>query len=214
MTQRILKSGPPSMIQFPNGWTIQQNLNDANIAIFDNNGNLFGEFLYNGTNQPMIELFDPRSVNRWVKVWLVPAGVGTTADVHIATSNGFINLDSQVTANNPFRVGQALVIVSAAIINTSPVTLTASSRSFQRVDATTGAITVNLPAANAQAASGQYIIITKIDSSVNAVTVTAAGSDKIEGGTTKTLSAQYSKTILISDGGSPGIWYDVVGTLV
>lgn len=208
----IVKTSPVSSMVFPNGWQIRQNGADGNVAIFDNTGSLFAELLYNGTNQSMIQIFDPTSTGRWMKMWLVPSS-GTTADFHFLTSNGFVNTDSQANFNNPTRMASAFLLVSNAVITTT-ASLTANSRAWQRCDATAGAFTVTLPPANTEFASGQYIIIMKIDSSANAVTVSRAGSDTIEGGTTKTLSSQYSKTILISDGGNPGIWYDVASGLV
>lgn len=62
------------------------------------------------------------------------------------------------------------------------------------IDATAGAYTVNLPAATG---SGQFYIIKKVDASANAVTVTRAGSDNIESGTTVALASQWNSVTLI-----------------
>jgi hypothetical protein len=56
------------------------------------------------------------------------------------------------------------------------------------VDATSGAVAATLPAATG---TGQVYVIEKTDSSANAVTVTRAGSDTIEGATTYVLAPQY-----------------------
>jgi len=66
--------------------------------------------------------------------------------------------------------------------------------------ATGGAFAVNLPAASAK--SGQILYIKKIDSSANAVTVTRAGSDTIDGATTFALQVQYAELTIMSNGGT------------
>lgn len=73
------------------------------------------------------------------------------------------------------------------------------------VDATAGGITLTLPAASN--GKGTKLLIIKLDSSGNAVTVTPAGADTIEGNATKSLAAQYNKIGLVSDGVS--LWYDL-----
>lgn len=74
---------------------------------------------------------------------------------------------------------------------------------FNTADATGGAFAVTLPAASA--AAGKTLEVKKIDSSANAVTVTRAGSDTIDGATTYALSAQYQSVTLVSDGSAS--WY-------
>ncbi len=69
------------------------------------------------------------------------------------------------------------------------------------VDASSGAVTVMLPSVSN--ARGVYFFA-KQDSSGNAVTVQAAGTDTIEGSTTTTLSAQYDNVTLVPKG---GVWY-------
>lgn len=71
------------------------------------------------------------------------------------------------------------------------------------VDATGGAVTVTLPAL--PASGGLVFRVKKVDSSGNAVTVSAA--EDIDGGSV-TLSAQYDGVILIGD----AVTYHVVGT--
>lgn len=66
-------------------------------------------------------------------------------------------------------------------------------------DATAGTITVNLPAASAVGFGNEWVC-KKTDSSANAVTVTPAGSDHIDGATSFALSAQYKFVRLVSDG--------------
>lgn len=68
-------------------------------------------------------------------------------------------------------------------------------------DATDGAFAVTLPAANA-VSPGTEVVVKKSDASANAVTITRAGSDTIDGATTSALAAQYNSKRLRSDGTS------------
>jgi len=72
----------------------------------------------------------------------------------------------------------------------------ASDVGFVRVDCTGGAITVTIPAAANWI--GRRIIIKKIDSSGNAVTVARTGSDTFDGMTSMTLPAQYNRVGIIA----------------
>lgn len=81
----------------------------------------------------------------------------------------------------------------------SPYALVAGSTYL--CNATSGAVVFDLPAANSYFGKpGRHISIKKTDSSGNAVTVTAAGSDKIDGSGTFALSAQYKFLTIESDG--------------
>lgn len=60
-----------------------------------------------------------------------------------------------------------------------------------------GGITVTLPAASV---SGRLVYVVKVDGGAGAVTVSRAGADAIEGGTTVALAAQWDSVLLISDG--------------
>lgn len=71
-------------------------------------------------------------------------------------------------------------------------------------DATSGAITANLPAATG---SGLQLVFIKTDASGNAVTVDGSGSETINGATTKVLAARYDKVTVID--AASGVWYIV-----
>ena len=89
---------------------------------------------------------------------------------------------------------------------TGNLTLTATTNFwFRRADATTGNITVTLPAANLT--KGRQFLVKKVDASANTVTVSRAGADTIDGATTVVLSAQWQKVSVMSNGTS----WDVVG---
>jgi hypothetical protein len=70
-------------------------------------------------------------------------------------------------------------------------------------NATSGALTITLPSVSY---AGMVVYIKKIDSSTNAVKV-SAGSFLIEGKGTKSLTAQYDSLTLIADG--IGTWYEI-----
>lgn len=72
-------------------------------------------------------------------------------------------------------------------------------------DATSGAFTITLPVAGSQNGS-RILIVKKVDNSVNAVTVSRAGSDTIDGATTVPLAAQYDSTVL-GDDEAGGSWH-------
>lgn len=76
---------------------------------------------------------------------------------------------------------------------------TISVRNFYRCDATGGAFAATLPTA-ASAGNGATVAFKKTDASANAITVTRAGADTIDGATTKAISIQYDLVILVSDG--------------
>jgi long-subunit acyl-CoA synthetase (AMP-forming) len=84
----------------------------------------------------------------------------------------------------------------AIVASASPYALT--SAHGLSVNATAGAVTVNLHAASA--AAGRTHFIVKTDASANAVTINRAGSDTIQGATSVVLTAQWDKVSLWSDG--------------
>ncbi len=69
-------------------------------------------------------------------------------------------------------------------------------------DASSGAITVTLPAASGN--SGRPLRIKKIDSSANTVTIDGNGSETIDDGLTAVLTDQYESVDLVCDGAN---WY-------
>jgi hypothetical protein len=68
------------------------------------------------------------------------------------------------------------------------------------VDATSGVITITLPAAAGTPTSGRVYIIKKIDASGNAVTVDGNASETIDGATTYPLASQYKYVTIQSNG--------------
>lgn len=66
------------------------------------------------------------------------------------------------------------------------------------VDATAGAVVVDLPPAASK--EGYQIVVKKIDASGNTVTVDGDGAETIDGSTTQVLSSQYDSVVISSDG--------------
>ena len=79
-------------------------------------------------------------------------------------------------------------------------TLTVDDAGLVLVNASGGARTITLPAANALGGRPIRFQIEKTDSSANAVTIQRAGADTIEGGTSVVLSGQWASVTLVSDG--------------
>jgi hypothetical protein len=72
------------------------------------------------------------------------------------------------------------------------------------VNAGNGAITINLPAVDSN--TGRQLIVKKIDSSANAVTIDGSGDETIDGSASQVISLQYESLTLACDGSA---WYIV-----
>lgn len=85
---------------------------------------------------------------------------------------------------------------------TATATLTATQTGLRLIDATSGAITLTLQASGT-AGDDTRLELRRIDSTVaNAVTIQRAGADTIEGGTSITLPAGSSATLMLPAGSS------------
>lgn len=84
------------------------------------------------------------------------------------------------------------------VVNVTTTYSVAADVFWVRCDATGAAFTVTLPASLPW--NGRQIGVKKMDASVNAVTVSRAGSDLIDGATTVSLASRYDKTLVIADG--------------
>lgn len=108
------------------------------------------------------------------------------------------------THNENFRKAQfANVASKTADFTVWTDDATGSPKHVYLCDATSGAITVTLPAvADADPTAGRVVTVKKTDASGNAVTLDADGSETIDGATTKALSSQYDSVTIVSDGTS------------
>ncbi|MCA3418096.1 MAG: hypothetical protein INF88_04275 [Roseomonas sp.] len=90
-------------------------------------------------------------------------------------------------------------------------TLTVDDAGLVLVNASGGARTITLPAANALGGRPMQIRIVKSDSGTNAVTVQRTGTDTIEGAISQVLRYQWDSLTLVSDG--VGAWMVSAGGL-
>jgi hypothetical protein len=88
------------------------------------------------------------------------------------------------------------------------VTLTADSAGLVLVDATGGARTITLPAANAANGRPIQFRFVRLDATANAVTIQRAGGDTFRGGATSVTMPRSSALLIASDGAS--VW-DTLG---
>lgn len=108
------------------------------------------------------------------------------------------------------QVRAAQPIPTSVIPVTTTYTVAASDNGrLIEADATSGAFTITLPAA-ATAGNGFEISIKKVDSSSNAVTVDADGSETIDGNTSTSLPNQFDVVSIRSNGTS---WSEIVQPL-
>jgi hypothetical protein len=119
------------------------------------------------------------------------------------------NITTIEVVNGNLQINNS-IISNGRILNQTSATAAytvAATDEIILANAATAAFTVTLPASSA---AKQIVRIKKTDSSANAVTIAAAGTDTIDGSATKVLSAQYSMLTVISDGA--GHWL-VMGSM-
>lgn len=98
---------------------------------------------------------------------------------------------------SPIRANPVPSITTSAK-TTNYTVLTTDKGFIILVDASSGAVTVTLPAA-ATAADGFYVYVMKTDSSTNAVTVDGDGAETIDGQTTFALGNQYDAGLFVTN---------------
>jgi hypothetical protein len=115
----------------------------------------------------------------------------------VYTNKTFTGLDlknkikAELETQNSFYVGNTTLSANTTLTEQDMI----DNYSF-RVDATGGARTITLPP---YGSVGQFIVnIRKVDSSGNAVTIEADGSETINGALTYVLATQYKSVILQS----------------
>ena len=130
-----------------------------------------------------------------------------TADIfQIDNTNGSVVLFGVTVAGEAYMVGLAPTTTAYSAVHTLT---TADSTSED--NATGGAYAVTLPAASA-AKLGRIYTVKKMDSSANAVTITAAGTDTIEGAATIALTTQYAYRMVQRNAAGNG-WNIIGGSL-
>jgi hypothetical protein len=142
------------------------------------------------------------------------AGVGGAGDAHGLTNGQFFvgHCGPKIVLNKCGKLGIGTIAPNATLQVNGGVSLgtriessnyTMGSSDFAvLVNAASKALTVILPSSSN---TGQVVHIKKIDSSKHDVTIARAGTDTIEGSTSKVLAAQYNSLMLIAGGN--GVWY-------
>lgn len=121
------------------------------------------------------------SNGRWLEFAMSTAG----AAVIKATGNGTGASGNTLQLNRPIAAGFGAAIAT----KTGNYTATLDDDTIL-VDATSGAITITLPAAST--ATNKVLTVKKIDSSANTVTVAPNAAETIDGATTMVLSAPWA----------------------
>ena len=106
--------------------------------------------------------------------------------------------DVTIFTADPVRSAAAITKEVVPVSTTATITVTDDGKLFA-ADATAGAFTITLPPA-ATAGDGYEVSIGKVDSSLNAVTVDADGSETINGQSDLELPGRWDFTTVRSDG--------------
>ena len=151
-------------------------------------------------------------------------GLGAAATRAIGTSTGTVRdaADAAYTnartptahvATHAVGGADALTVFGFLAVTASSTLTAANQRQLINVDATSGVITITLPAA-ATVGSGWAVQIRKADASANLVTISRSGTDLINGVATLPLAVQHQSFILFSLGGTSwGVVAGFEGTL-
>jgi hypothetical protein len=142
------------------------------------------------------------------KVALYDDTSGATGDLYYRNSSGYFTRLPVGTANQQLTVAGSPAAPTWAdttyptATKTSSYTVTATDTVIF-ANATTGAVTITLPAA--ASFTGYRFYVKRIDSTTtNAVTIGRTGTDTIDGQTSISLDVQYMSVMLVSNGSA---WY-------
>lgn len=124
-------------------------------------------------------------------------GLGISGTTSTFYTNGSVSLTIQSGLLYLTLMGLKL----PGVTKTTNFTMTQAD-AFVYGDATGGAITLTLPAASnaTNGTIGQFFVIQKIDASVNAVNISRAGADTINGAVSKSLATQYAGILIFGTG--------------
>jgi hypothetical protein len=160
---------------------------------------------YNGQVKGKRNIVDPNAMS--FKILGDDNFIGDSSrNVSIVGDNNYVSsgLENVVIVNSD---NQQVYQSNVTIVNGNSVTwryvdataaYDASDREFVLADATAGAFTVTLPAV--ADSTDVWINVKKVDSSVNAVTVSSKATGLIDGAATKVLSTQYDSVDFYCDG--------------
>lgn len=131
---------------------------------------------------------------RWFLLALISLSLVNPADAHLLNRRGLTvsPRSSSFLASGPITT----ITTSTTLTGTNYTVL---------VDATSAAVVVTLPLC--AGANKRIYNIKKVDSSVNAVTITPGGSDTIDGDSSVVIYAQYNSYTIHCAGGT--VWYNL-----
>jgi len=163
----------------------------------------YSNWTSSGTNYWVNDLAGNVGISTIYAVGIGTTFVGGTGEASLAVMNGNVGIGTW-TPSSTLNINGSMAISTVSITSVaSPYTVTASNGVIL-VNASGGAITINLPASSG--AFGREYIIKRTDATItNAVNITANGTDTIDGQATVSLTAQYQSFTIISDGA--GHWY-------
>jgi hypothetical protein len=143
-----------------------------------------------------------REVTGWGSGWTIGPITDESGISHIVTLTPTVYQASSgrvgIGTNDPNSALQVSGPIATALVSkTSAYTLGASD-SVVLANATSAAFTLTLP--TAVGISGRTYTLKKIDSSANAVTVATTASQTIDSATTLSLSSQWQRATVVSDG--------------
>jgi len=122
-------------------------------------------------------------------------------------ANGYLKLAGRVivgATTSPHSHLQSEGSVARGVASVSTDTTLDETYSVVLVDASGGTITISLP--QASGCKGRQYVIKKTDSSSYGVVVDPYGTETIDGSTTRTISTQWGKVEIVSDGSN---WYEI-----
>jgi hypothetical protein len=128
-------------------------------------------------------------------------GTTTTSayqSVASAGSSGQVLTSNGASALPTFQA----IPASGWTLTTTSTSITASANNVILCNATSGAITITLPAASSN--TNKIYGIKKIDSSINTITIDGNASETIDGALTQVISSQYDCLTIMCDGSN---WY-------
>lgn len=122
---------------------------------------------------------------------------GTLLAARMPALTGDTQSSAGSTATSTVQLHETVTTITSVA---SPYTVLSTDSNI-RCDASTAAVTINLPAASA---TKRELLVKKIDSSANTCTVARNGTDTIDGATSVVLSTRYATTKL--QDASSGLW--------
>jgi len=125
-------------------------------------------------------------------------GADDDFSIYFDSATDSLRFRDEVNATESYIPRKASVNLAGPIskVTVQTADYTASLSEVVLVDASSGAVTITLPAPS----TGAIVWIKKIDNSPNAVTIAPNATEKIDGASSFIIAAQYESYTLVSDG--------------